>query len=112
MAFTDRDQIVRSYGRRATERAKGLFAGVLLGTLIATFGMRNVLPADALAPVVTTLLFTLAAATVGFALVCRRDQARTTGLDIAGVLTFVGVVVSILIEPDQMVRLFAVPDQP
>jgi hypothetical protein len=26
--------------------------------------------------------------------------------DIAGVLTFVGVGVSILIEPDQMVRLF------
>jgi hypothetical protein len=32
--------------------------------------------------------------------------------DIAGVLTFVGVAVSILIESDQMVRLFILSDQP
>ena len=32
--------------------------------------------------------------------------------DIAGILTFVGVAFSILIEPDQMVRLFILSDQP
>ena len=58
-----------------------------------------------MAPAIATLLFVLGAATAAFALLCRRNQARTMWLDIAGLLTFVGVAVSILIEPDQMVRL-------
>ena len=33
-------------------------------------------------------------------------------LDLAGGLTFIGIVVSVLIEPDQMVRLLALSDQP
>ena len=94
------------------DRAKELFAGILLAALIATLGMRNVLPADALAPAIATLLFALGAATAGFALLCRRDRLRIMWFDIAGGLTFVGVAVSILIEPDQMVRLFALSDQP
>jgi uncharacterized membrane protein HdeD (DUF308 family) len=112
MAFTDRSQIVRKHGQRSTDRAKELFAGILLGALLATLGMRNVLPTDALEPAIATLLFTLGAATAGFALLCRRNQPRTMWLDIAGVLTFVGVAVSILIEPEQMVRLFSLSDQP
>jgi hypothetical protein len=32
--------------------------------------------------------------------------------DIAGMLTFVGVAVSVLIEPDQVVRLFIQSNQP
>jgi hypothetical protein len=32
--------------------------------------------------------------------------------DLAGSLTFIGVVISALIEPDQMVRLFTLSDQP
>jgi hypothetical protein len=32
--------------------------------------------------------------------------------DIAGLLTFVGVAVSVLIEPDQMIRLIILSDQP
>ena len=112
MAFTDRSQIVRKHGQGSIDRAKELFAGILLGTLIAGLGMGNVFPTDALAPAVATLLFTLGAATAGFALLCRRNQARAMWFDIAGVLTFVGVAVSILIEPDQMVRLFILSDQP
>jgi len=111
MAFTDRSQIVRKHGQ-GTDRGKELFAGILLGTLIATLGMRNVLITDALAPAIATLLFALGAATAGFALLCRRNQTRAAWFDIAGVLTFVGVAVSILIEPDQMVRLFTLSDQP
>ena len=38
--------------------------------------------------------------------------ARAMWFDIAGILTFVGVAFSILIEPDQMVRLFMLSDQP
>jgi len=74
--------------------------------------MSHVLPIDALTPALATVLFTLGAATAGFALLCRRNQARALWFDIAGVLTFVGVAVSILIEPDQMVRLFILSDQP
>jgi uncharacterized membrane protein HdeD (DUF308 family) len=112
MAFTDRSKIVRQHGQGSTDRTEELLAGILIGSLIATLGMRNVLPTDALAPAIATLLFTLGAATAGFALLCRRNKARTNWLDVAGVLTFVGVAVSILIEPNQMVRLFTLSDQP
>jgi uncharacterized membrane protein HdeD (DUF308 family) len=112
MAFADRSRIVRKHDQGSTGRAKELFAGILLGALIATLGMSYALPTDALAPVIATLLLTLGAATAGLALLCRRNQARTMWFDIAGALTFVGVAVSILIEPDQMVRLFILSDQP
>ena len=112
MVFADRGQIVRKRDLASPDRAKELFAGVLLGTLIAGLGMGYVLPTSALTPAIATLLFTLGAATAGLALLCRRNQARTMWFDIAGVLTFVGVAVSILIEPDQMVRLFMLSDQP
>lgn len=112
MAFADRSQIVRKHRQGSTDRAKELFAGVLLGALIATLGMSYVLPVHALTPAIATLLFTLGAATAGVALLCRRNGTRAMWFDIAGVLTFVGVAVSILIEPDQMVRLFILSDQP
>jgi hypothetical protein len=89
-----------------------LVAGVLLCALIATLGIRNAVPIDALAPMIATLLFVLAGAAAGVALLWRRHQARTTWFDIAGMLTFVGVAVSVLIEPDQMVRLFTSSDHP
>ena len=60
----------------------------------------------------STLLFVLGAATAGVALLWRRNRSRTMWFDIAGRLTFVGVAVSVLIEPDQMVRLFIQSDQP
>src|SRR5712671_5993889 len=81
------------------------------GALTATLGLRLALPTDALAPVIATLLFALAAAAAGLAFLCRRNQIRTAWLDIAGSLTFVGVAVSILIEPDQMVRLLTLSEQ-
>ena len=76
-----------------------------LSALVAAFGA-------ALAPAIVTLLFVVAAMTAGFALICRRDRFRIMWFDLAGSLTFIGVVLSVLIEPDQMVRLFALPDQP
>jgi uncharacterized membrane protein HdeD (DUF308 family) len=112
MAFTDRGRIVLKHGQGSTDRTKELFAGVLLGALLATLGLRAILSTDALAPAIATLLFAFGSATAGFALLCRRNQARMVWLDIAGVLTFVGVAVSILIEPDQMVRLITLSDQP
>jgi len=112
MAIADRSQIVRTGGRENTARGKELIAGILLVALIATFGIRNVVPADALAPAIVTLLFAVGAMVAGLALLCRRDRFRVIWFDLAGSLTFIGVVLSVLIEPDQMIRLFALSDQP
>ncbi len=112
MAFLDRSQIVETTARTPAARGKELFAGILLVALIATAGIRNVVPAEALAPAIVTLLFGVAALTAGFALLCRRDRFRIMWFDLAGSLTFIGVVLSVLIEPDQLVELFALSDQP
>ena len=112
MAFLDHSQIVRTNDRAPAARGKELFAGILLVALIATVGIRNVVPTDALAPAIVTLLFAVAAVTAGFALLCRRDHFRIMWFDLAGSLTFIGVVLSVLIEPDQMVRLFILSNQP
>lgn len=112
MAFLDRSQIVETDRRPPAARGKELFAGILLVALFATVGIRNVVPVDALAPAIVTLLFAVAALTAGFALLCRRDRFRIMWFDLAGSLTFIGVVLSVLIEPDQMVRLFALSDHP
>ena len=77
MAFADRSQIIRNQGSR--HRAKELFAGILLGALIATLGMSYVLPRDALTSAIATLLFTLGAATAGVALLCRRKGLARCG---------------------------------
>ena len=112
MAFLDRSQIVGTSDRAPPARGKELFAGVLLVALIAAVVIRNVVPADALAPAVVTFLFAVAAMTAGFALLCRRDRFRIMWFDLAGSLTFIGIVLSVLIEPDQMIRLFTLSDQP
>lgn len=112
MAFLDRSQSAEVPPRAIAARGKELFAGILIVALIATMGIRNVVPVEALAPAVVTLLFGIAALTAGFALLCRRDRFRIMWFDLAGSLTFIGIVLSVLIEPDQMVRLFALPDQP
>ena len=112
MAFTDRNRSVQASGQEGIDRAGELFAGILMGVLIATVGLRFVLPTEALAPAITTLLFVFGAATAAVALLCRRNQARVLWFDTAGYLTFIGVAVSILIEPDQVVRLLAFSEQP
>ncbi|MDO9295533.1 hypothetical protein [Bradyrhizobium sp.] len=112
MVFLDRSQVVRSSPRAPLARGKELFAGILLVALIATVGIRNLVPLDALAPAIVTLFFAVAAMTAGLAMLCRGDRFRVMWFDLAGSLTFIGVVISALIEPDQMVRLFTLSDQP
>lgn len=86
--------------------------GILLTTLIASLAIRNLVPADALAPAIVTLMFVVGAVAAGAAWLCRTGRFRVMWLDVAGSLTFIGVVISVLIEPDQMVRLFTLTDQP
>jgi hypothetical protein len=112
MASADRSRAFRKQAQGSAGWGERLVAGVLLFALIATLGIRNAVPIDALAPMIATLLFVLGGTAAGVALLWRRNQARVTWFDIAGMLTFVGVAVSVLIEPDQMVRLFADSDQP
>ena len=112
MAFLDRSHIVPTSDQATGPRGKELFAGILLVALIAALGIRNVVPADALAPAVVPFLFAVGAVTAGFALLCRRDRFRIMWFDLAGSLTFIGVVLSVLIEPDQFVMLLALSDQP
>jgi hypothetical protein len=104
MAFTDRGRVSWKQGQGSTDRTGELLIGMLLGTLISTIALRNLLPIDALAPVMATLLFVVGAATAGVALLLR-DPARTVWLNVAGLLTLIGIAVSILIDPDQIVRL-------
>ena len=112
MAFLDRSQIAQKSRRTPLARGKELFTGVLLVALIATVGIRNVVPVDALAPAIVTLFFAVAATTAGCAMLCRSDRFRTMWFDLAGSLAFVGVIISVLIEPDQIARLGSVSDQP
>jgi hypothetical protein len=86
--------------------------GILMATLIASLAIRNLVPADALAPAIVTLMFVVGAAAAGAAWLCRAGWFRVMWLDLAGSLTFIGVVISVLIEPDQMVSLFTPSDQP
>ena len=79
MAFTDRGRIVWKQNQGSTDRAGELLVGMLLGTLIATIALRNLLPIDALAPAIATLLFALGAATAGVALLCRAIRRARCG---------------------------------
>lgn len=112
MAFTDRSSIDRNYAPAGPHRVKELFAASLLLALTAALALRAFVSLDALAPLVATLLFALAALIAGAALIPRHFAWRATWFDVAGVLTFIGVGITILIEPDQMVRLVSLSDQP
>ena len=112
MAFLERSQIVRTADRAPPANGKELMAGILLAVLLAALAIRHLVPADALAPAIVTLLFAVGAAMAGAAWLCRAARSRIMWLDLAGGLTFIGIVVSVLIEPDQMVRLLALSDQP
>jgi hypothetical protein len=93
------------------DRAKEYFAAGLLAMFALTVALHGLIPAEALTPVVTTLLFALAAGTAVVGSVLRDRLTRMMLFDVAGVFTFVGVAVSVLIEPDQLVRLVPVSNQ-
>ena len=111
MALSDRSPMLRAADRAPSARGKELMAGVLLAALLAALGVRNMVPAEALGPAIVTLLFAVGAATAGLALTCRAGQLRMMWFDLAGSLTFIGIVLSVLIEPDQLIRLCGASDQ-
>ena len=112
MAFADRS--LETTDRHATPRTGQLIAwvGILLAAAIAAVTARQLLPAGAVAPVVVTLLFAGSAVAAALAFLFRRDQLRILWLDFAGGMTFVGIVISVFIEPDQLAGLFAASNPP
>ncbi|MDB5616320.1 hypothetical protein [Tardiphaga sp.] len=111
MAFTDRSPIAHE-PPAPTGRAKELFAAILLVALALALALRGMLSLEALAPAVATLMFVIAAVTAGIAMRCRHEGFRATWFDVAGMLTFIGVAITLLIEPDQIVRLVTFSEQP
>jgi hypothetical protein len=111
MAFSQQNRI-DNHHVPGLGRTRELFAAVLLVMLVVALVLRVDLSLDALAPAVATLAFAMAATTAGIAMLCHRDGLRPIWFDIAGVLTFVGIGITILIEPDQMVRLVSQPERP
>ena len=112
MAFTDRSRTDRPLRRDTATHVKELMAGTLLTALIAGLALRHLVSPELLAPAVVTMLFAGGAVTAGFALLCRRDHFRTMWFDFAGSLTFIGVVISVLIEPDQIASIGGISHQP
>lgn len=112
MAFADRG--LETADRQATPRTGQLTAAVsiLLAAVIATLAARQLVPAGAVAPVVVTLLFAGSAVAAALAFLFRRDRLRILWLDVAGGLTFAGIVISVFIEPDQLAGLLAASNQP
>lgn len=113
MAFADRSHIDRT-GRQYPSRSRELLAGagILLAALIAALGLRQLVPAEAVAPALVTLLFAGGAAAAGLAFLFRRDRLRVLWFDLAGGLTFVGIVISVLIEPEQLASIIGASHQP
>jgi len=89
-----------------------LLYSILVAPVMIGWQLDHDQPRGVLVVIGATLLLAVAAATAGVALLCRRHQARSLCLDVAGVLAFVGITVSILIEPDQMVRLVTLSNPP
>jgi hypothetical protein len=112
MAFTDRSLIFRQTAASASW-AKELFAATLLLALLLALALRAMFELKVLAPAVATLLFAVAGVIAGISMLCRQDHLRRRlWLDVAGLLTFLGVAITLLIEPDQIVRLVTPSEQP
>ena len=65
------------------------------------------LPRDLAFPLVSALLFVLAALVALAGWSRRPAAAQVTYLDVAGALTLIGIFAAALVDPDQMVRLVA-----
>ncbi|MBI5131718.1 MAG: hypothetical protein HZA66_19945 [Rhodopseudomonas palustris] len=95
----------------SADRGKLQVAAGLLALLAVTLGLRAVVAPDALAPAVATVLLAAAAGVALIGILLRDRPRSATWLDAAGLLVYAGVAVSIMIDPDQLVRLVPRSDQ-
>jgi hypothetical protein len=92
-------------GLLPAELPKLLTIGALSTTLVLALAARTLLPTNAFLAVVTTALFGLALVATGVAYVVRRRSGQRLGwLDLAGIFTCIGIVASMMIEPEEAVQ--------
>lgn len=103
--MTDADRHRPPAGSTPSDRGKLRLAAGLLALLAATLALRATLPPELVTPVLATLLFALAAGAALAAATIRDGRRRTTWLDAAGLLAYVGAAVSVMIEPEQFAGL-------
>jgi hypothetical protein len=93
-------------GQPAAPGPSLVFLGSLGVTAALTFGGVFNLQADYVLPFAVALLFILAAGTALLGWRQRRSRGHSiTYWDAAGALLFVGIVISAMVEPDQMLRI-------
>ena len=95
----------------SADRGKLHVAAGLLALFAVTLALRALVPADALAPAVATVLLAAAAGVALIGILLRDRPKGASWLDAAGLLVYAGVAVSIMIDPDQLVRLVPLSDQ-
>jgi hypothetical protein len=85
---------------------KLLLIAALVATLIAALVARIHLPSDAWLPVVATVLFALAATATLVSFLFRPRATRRMGwLDLAGIFTCIGIILSLAVEPEAVAPL-------
>jgi hypothetical protein len=89
-----------------------VLVGALAAVLTVTAVFRDSISNDALLPGLSTLFLLLAAAVALIAWRRPSPPRRFSYWDAAGVLTFIGICVAALIEPQQMPGLVAGADRP
>ena len=110
--------LVRDLSRRAGfETGFGpqvAFAAAGLVGIVWFVALQPMMPADTLAPFFATLCFLLAclALHLAFREGASALSARLTYWDVSGFLTFAGICVAALIEPEGLVRLVTADDRP
>ncbi len=84
-----------------------VFAASILLVSVAFATAARALPHALLVPAIVALLFALAALAALTGWCSRQDSraAQVTYWDVAGALTFIGIGLSLLVEPEQMARL-------
>jgi len=96
----------------AADLPKLLTIAALSVTLAVAAIARMTLASDAFLAVVTTALFAFAAlATFAAWLVHRRAGTRMTWLDLAGIFTCIGIVVSMMLEPEDVALFVGGPSR-
>ena len=84
--------------------AAAFAAAILLVVLVFALTSGTISP-DLVMPVVATTLFALAGVSAVLAWQLGGAATRLTYWDVAGALTFIGIVLAALIDPEQMVRI-------
>jgi len=112
MTITNPIGNVRTAAARPASGPILLLTGALAATLAAAAVLQPSIAREALVPVAATLLLASAAAIALIAWLRPAPHRHFTYWDAAGVLTFVGICAAAMVEPEQMIQLFAGAERP